>query len=68
MNSDNQLKCNGLAHEATHLAQEVQFIMQGHGKTASDDTAFYAYSRLDEATRLIRTAAEALLTGPREEA
>lgn len=68
MNGDNQLKVNGLAEEVGLLAQNVLFITQGIGKTASDDVAFYAYNRLDQAVRLVRTAAEALLTGPREEA
>lgn len=66
MNHDSQLKVNGLAREVEVLAQNVEFIMQGHGKTADEDTAFLVYSKLDDAVGLVRTAAEALLTGPRD--
>lgn len=66
MNLDSQRKIDGLAHELELSSQELCHIMQGHGKTADEDTAFLVYSKLDDAVGLVRTAAEALLTGPRD--
>lgn len=68
MNLDSQRKIDGLAHELELSSQELCHIMQGNGKTATDDVASAVYNGLIEAVGILRTSAEALLTGPREEA